>query len=109
MTQLFLVNIIKEVNHQNFDAVDSRIDISSLLVAEIDESCVEWCVNTWGMWYLSCVLCGLIQRSSVDSFKECDLRRAESLFIDARLDAAVESIFFLLISIVSKVISRVDG
>jgi len=104
MTNLFLVDVVQEVDDQDFHAMDGGVNIPALLVTEVDESCVEGGIDTWGMWHLAGILCCLIDRGPVDALKKRDLWRAQRLFIDAGLHTAEEASFLLLIPVVAKVI-----
>ena len=76
LTYLFLVDVVQEVDDQDFHAMDSGVNIPALLVTEVDESCVKGWIDPWGMWHLTGILCRLIDRSPVDSFEKRDLWRA---------------------------------
>jgi hypothetical protein len=76
MTYLFLVNVVQEVDDQDFYTMDRGVNIPALLVTEVDKSCVKGWIDTWGMWHLTCILCRLIDRGPVDALEKRDLWRA---------------------------------
>lgn len=109
MTNFFLVDVVQEVDDKDFHAMDGGVYIPALLVTEVDESCVEGGIDTWGMWHLTGILSRLIDRRPVDALKKRDLWRAQRLLIDAGLHTAEEASFLLLIPVVAKVIRGIYG
>ena len=108
MTNLFLVDVVQEVYDQDFHAMDGGVNIPALLVTEVDKSCVEGGIDTWGMWHLTSILCCLIYRCPVDALEKRDLWRAQRLLIDTGLHTAEEASFLLLIPVIAKVIRGIN-
>lgn len=87
--------------------MDSGSNVSSLLITEVYKSCVKGWIHC--RRDLTCELKGTRSLGTINTFKERNLRWRESFLVDTGLYTAEEANFFFLISIVSKIVTRIKS